>query len=236
MMRDTRNLALLILQAPIIGLFLLLVSKSDSLTRVNDPTSDAKKVLLLLAISAIWLGTINSSREIVKELPIYRRERVSSKILVLSGLCIVQAALLLATVALRVDLPADGPLSAGPIEMFVSLSLAAVAAMAMGLLLSAATTTQERAVGLVPLKPRDLVALRIEVDGSSLRRHRASARAGIPLRRPVPVKPVVPTRGHDSGVFSGDAVASRAPRIAARVSACQGRVRRRPLPAVAEVA
>jgi ABC-type multidrug transport system ATPase subunit len=159
MLRDTRNLAILLLQAPIIALFLVLVSRKDILTRLDNPTS-ASKLLLLLAVSAIWLGTINSAREIVKELSIYRRERMAgvgvwpyvlSKATVLTVLSAVQAWLLMYVVSLRVRIPEEGPMLPGAIEIYVSLFLTSLAALGLGLFISGLASTQERAISLIPL-------------------------------------------------------------------------------------
>jgi len=159
MARDLRNLALLLLQAPVLAFILGLVSSRHALT-ASASAGEANKVLLLLATSAVWLGTINSAREVVKELPIYVRERlmgigpvpyVLSKVAVLSILCLVQSWLLLVVLALRVDLPSDGVLLPGPLEMYLSIALTSLTAMAMGLLVSAASSSQERATSVVPL-------------------------------------------------------------------------------------
>jgi len=158
-LRDIRNLALLLLQAPILAFLLALVSTPDALTDSTNP-ADARKLLLLLAISATWLGTINASREIVKELPIYIRERmmgigpvpyVLSKMAVLSLVCFVQSWLLLTVVGLRVELPEQGVMLPGRAEMCLSLVLTSLAALSMGLLISATSSAQERAMSVVPL-------------------------------------------------------------------------------------
>jgi ABC-type multidrug transport system ATPase subunit/pSer/pThr/pTyr-binding forkhead associated (FHA) protein len=159
MLRDVRNLAILLLQAPIIGLFLALVSREDTLIRADDPTS-ASKLLLLLSISAIWLGTINSAREIVKELSVFRRERMAgvkvwpyvlSKAAVLTVVSAFQVWLLLYVVGLRVSIPGQGPVASGGMEIYLSLFLTSVAALGLGLFISTLASTQERAISLVPL-------------------------------------------------------------------------------------
>src|SRR5207237_5957528 len=64
---------------------------------------DAQKYLFIMAFAAVMFGCINGAREIVKEAPIYRRERtvnlgiapyMFSKIVVLGVLCLVQSAVL----------------------------------------------------------------------------------------------------------------------------------------------
>jgi len=159
MLRDVRNLAILLLQAPIIALFLALVSRNDALVQVRNPAS-ASKLLMLLAISAIWMGTINSAREIVKELSVYRREQMAglqvwpyvlSKGAVLSALSAIQAWLLLYIVSLKVSIPEEGPLLSGAVEIYLSLLLSCLAALGLGLMVSGLASTQERAISLIPL-------------------------------------------------------------------------------------
>src|SRR5712691_610990 len=64
---------------------------------------DAQKYLFIMAFAATIFGLINGAREIVKEAPIYRRERtvnlgiapyMFSKIVILGVLCLVQSAIL----------------------------------------------------------------------------------------------------------------------------------------------
>jgi ABC-type multidrug transport system ATPase subunit len=159
LVRDTRNLGLLLIQAPFIGFLLAIVAEPNAFT---DPTrvNDARTVILLLATAAAWLGTINASREIVKEVPVYLRERMAgvspvdyvlSKVAVLSVLCVIQSWLLLLVVTWRVSPPPDGVLLGGYGEMLVSVSLTALAGLGLGLLLSSVSPSQERAISLVPL-------------------------------------------------------------------------------------
>src|SRR5205823_2271290 len=71
--------------------------------------SDAQKYLFLMAFAAVMFGIVNGVREIVKEAPVYRRERtvnlgiipyMFSKVVVLGALCLVQSAILVAVVNL----------------------------------------------------------------------------------------------------------------------------------------
>ncbi|MFN8477453.1 MAG: FHA domain-containing protein [Kouleothrix sp.] len=158
--QDRRNLGILLLQAPIIGLLLMLVSRADALVGENTFASEAKKVLFMLATVAVWFGIINAAREITKESPIFRRERLAnlrigpyvlSKIAILLLLVIVQSALLLGLVALKVQLPAMGVLLPGWLELYVTTLLTALAGLAMGLAISASASTPDRAISIVPL-------------------------------------------------------------------------------------
>nr|WP_255603488.1 FHA domain-containing protein [Oscillochloris sp. ZM17-4] len=164
-LQDRRNLLILLLQAPIIALLLLLVARRDALTGAQAidliQRGEAKKVLFMLATVSVWFGIINAAREITKELPIFQRERLVnlrigpyllSKVAVLSALIIVQTAVMLGMVALNVQFPADtGVIMPALAETFVTLLLTAFTGMALGLVISAASDSGDRAISIVPL-------------------------------------------------------------------------------------
>ncbi len=58
--QDRRNLLILLLQAPIIGLLLMLVAKADAIVGQGAVASEAKKVLFMLATVGVWFGIINA--------------------------------------------------------------------------------------------------------------------------------------------------------------------------------
>jgi ABC-type multidrug transport system ATPase subunit len=97
----------LALQAPIFGLLISLLYTKNIL-KPSD-SLNASVLIWLIVLGATWLGTSNAIREIVKELPIYRRERaiglsagayVTSKVAVLGVITALQAAVLV-PIALR---------------------------------------------------------------------------------------------------------------------------------------
>ena len=165
MLRDRRNLLFLLLQAPLIALLLFLVMKPGLFNQGLDvevsDLAEMQKVLFVLACIAAWFGLINAVREIVKELPIYRRERfvnlgvaayVTSKLVVLLALSIVQAGLLVAIVHLRGQFPATGAAGLpGVLEIFAAVLLVTFASACLGLLLSAAVGREDRVMSLMPL-------------------------------------------------------------------------------------
>jgi ABC-type multidrug transport system ATPase subunit len=164
-LQDRRNLLILLLQAPIIALLLLLVARPDALTGAQAADvlqrGEAKKVLFMLATVSVWFGIINAAREIVKEQPIYERERLvnlkiapylASKVGVLGVLILVQTLILLGMLALRVGFPPDtGVLLPPLLETFITLLLTSGAGMALGLAISAASSSADRAISIVPL-------------------------------------------------------------------------------------
>jgi len=154
---DRRNLALLLLQAPVIGVLLTLVSKPESFV---ESRIEAKKLVFMLAATGVWFGVINSAREICKEAAVLRRERLAglragpyliSKLAVLFVLVMVQSALLLAVIKLRCASPADGIVLPPMVELFATISLAGLAGIALGLCISAVASTPDKATSLIPI-------------------------------------------------------------------------------------
>jgi len=154
---DRRNLALLLLQAPVIGLLLVLVSKREGLVASRI---EAKKIIFMLATTGVWFGVINSAREICKELSVLRRERLAglrvgpylgSKVVVLAALVLVQSGLLFGVVALGTEMPAAGVVLPAPVELYVTIVLSGLAGIALGLLVSAVATTPDKATSLIPI-------------------------------------------------------------------------------------
>lgn len=172
MLRDRRNLVILLAQAPVLALFLTLVAKTTDFQPPSPAAIAQAEALgvpgaklaaalpIMLAVTATWFGVFNAAREIVKELPILLRERLAglrllpylaSKLLVLAVLCLLQTSVLLVIVWLKVDLPSSGALMPAPLEIWISMNLAALAALGLGLVISASVTSADRAQSLVPI-------------------------------------------------------------------------------------
>ena len=165
---DKVNLAILLLQAPIIGLILMglieYVLPKDIFTTstILDRTGggvNAEKTLFIMAFAAIMFGCINSAREIVKEDAIYRRERavnlgiapyLFSKIIVLGVLCLLQSAILLVMVNLVSPLT-GGILLPAFVEIYITMALTSLNGLMIGLALSALAPNNDRAMSFVPL-------------------------------------------------------------------------------------
>ena len=159
---DPRNTLFLLAQAPIIALLLALVFRADIFGdgSPSSPGFSPKKCGLLLfcmVISALLFGIVNAAREITKESAIYRRERLVnlragpyllSKAAVLSGLCLLQTLLLVGIVRLRIDFHLTG---GAFVAFFVTTLLATLCGMFLGLAVSAASTTNDQAMSLVPV-------------------------------------------------------------------------------------
>jgi ABC-type multidrug transport system ATPase subunit/pSer/pThr/pTyr-binding forkhead associated (FHA) protein len=165
LLSDRRNFALLLLQAPLLGLIMLLALPPGQLEPPPDGevrlAAKGGLVLLILVMGATWLGASNAVREIVKELPIFRRERavglstsayVASKAVVLAALTTFQAAVLVALATARQGGPIDALAVGWPVgELAVALALTGIAGMALGLLVSALTSRTDRAMTVLPI-------------------------------------------------------------------------------------
>ena len=147
LVQDRKNLSLLLLQAPFIALLAALVFGKES-------EAKTLQIAFIMSVSAIWFGCINASREIVKELPIYLRERavnmrifpyLASKAMILGGLCATQCLALHAIVASVTGLGGN------PLQQLGVLFLTSLSSMMLGLLISACVDTSDKAISLVPV-------------------------------------------------------------------------------------
>jgi energy-coupling factor transporter ATP-binding protein EcfA2 len=146
---DKRNLLIQIFQAPLIGILL-------SIIFYNGLTVG---LLFMLTISSIWFGIANSSKEIVDEESIFKRERqfnlriapyILSKLSILSIIGSIQILFLLFSINLIFyynNLPNIDDLQ----FPFISLLLVNFASILMGFLLSALVSTSEKAMVIQPL-------------------------------------------------------------------------------------
>lgn len=149
---DRKNLLILLLQAPLIAVLIGLVFKLDGVD--VEKAHLESTIAFILVLSAIWFGTLNSAREVVKELPIYLRERsvnlglapyLASKLLPLALLCLLQCVMLLGIVHAML------PLTLGVLGSLSALFLAAFSATCMGLAVSAFVDTNDKAVAMAPI-------------------------------------------------------------------------------------
>jgi ABC-type multidrug transport system ATPase subunit/pSer/pThr/pTyr-binding forkhead associated (FHA) protein len=146
------NLLILFGQAPIIGLLTYFVVGR------NDPRDFT---YFILALVSIWFGTSVAARELIKEQPVFKRERmvnlglfpyVASKLFVLSFIVGLQTTLLFSTLKILhfaglLSLP--GYLFGLP--QLLVMALTGMVGIALGLLISALVKTSEVATSLVPL-------------------------------------------------------------------------------------
>jgi ABC transport system ATP-binding/permease protein len=159
---DRPNLLVLLLQAPVVAIVLMLLIqfliKPTVFTARLLPIT-AEQVLFIMSFVAVLLGCNNSAREIVKEIQIYRRERMVnlgimpymfSKILVLGVLCLLQCVILVISVNFISPFP-KAILLPPPLEIYISLSLTSLVGLMMGLMISSLATSSDQANSIIPL-------------------------------------------------------------------------------------
>ncbi|WP_017716996.1 FHA domain-containing protein [Kamptonema formosum] len=148
LMRDRSSLILMLAIAPVLGLLDFVTWKRDLFDAGQGDPRQAITMLFTAALIAVMVGSLATMREIVKEQEIYRRERtiglqllpyILSKVWVSVVLAMYQAAVFLLFKVLAVDIPGGTEVLAG---MYVTLFLATIAGMVMGLLVSAISPNQ----------------------------------------------------------------------------------------------
>ncbi|HEX9064781.1 MAG TPA: FHA domain-containing protein [Streptosporangiaceae bacterium] len=171
---DRGFMALLIGVAVALGALVHVVAPSSFTT---IPNGGAQTSLLILTLCACFAGALNSIREIVKERPIYARERgtglsagayLASKVIVLGVISAFQAVLLVGIGLVGKTFGPKGSVLPIPIlEIAIAIALIAVVSMIIGLFTSSAVSTTERAMPLVFL----LVMVQVITTGSFIQVH-----------------------------------------------------------------
>jgi hypothetical protein len=115
---------------------------------------DLPRIYFLEVVAALWFGCSAAAQQIVKELPIYRRERmvnlridcyVFSKFIPLAGISLVQCAvMLIVTWVIR-------GVEGNVLALLIALWLTALNGIAIGLLISAFSSNSDKALAVVPL-------------------------------------------------------------------------------------
>lgn len=220
-LKDRRNTALLVAQAPVIA-FILAMIAGDT---VND-----SKTLFIAAIIAIWFGANNAAREIVADWPMYSRERmvhltipsyVFSKFAVLAAIGTIQCTLLVATLTVLDRLRLEDVPSLLP-----TLLLTTASGIGLGLLFSAVVNTTEKAMSVLPLllipqlllsgflKPVDDVYYNARTGAPATAaqydRDRTASTGQEPANAPtVPPDPIVKVSGLGNGSYAAGAMIAR---------------------------
>ncbi len=152
LLKDKLNLFILFIQAPVIAMLTFFVL-GDNLPR--------DLAYFVLALVAVWFGTSVAAREIIRERPVYGRERMvnlglipylGSKLFILGTIVSVQCLMLFVPLKffdITGLMPMPGDLAGIP-QLWTMLVTGAVG-IALGLLISAVVKTSEMATSLVPL-------------------------------------------------------------------------------------
>jgi hypothetical protein len=170
--RDKVNLLILLAQAPLLALVLLVLVYNapdvfaafpdkytpQDISEATKMATRGKIVVFLLTLFSLMCGTISAVREIIKELPIYKRERtvnlgvfpyVLSKFAVLALVSAFQTGVFVAIVFSKLKPP--GGVEDFHVLVFLTLFLVNLAGVAMGLAVSAWVTNQNVAIAMLPL-------------------------------------------------------------------------------------
>ena len=187
---------------------------------IYQVASSTQRILFMMALAATLLGLFGAAYEIVKEAPIYHRERMVnlrippyllSKVIILLGFGLLQCLLLLLVMSLRVDFPGDGVFLPAVVEMYITLALATLASIALGLLISAVVRSSATVIYIIlvvlfvqiifagaifeiptaarPMSYRTTTRWTLEALGSSVDMERLNARGGgcLEPEEPLPV-------------------------------------------------
>ena len=164
LIRDAISLGLSLVTAPL-GILGMRLALSEQVPFVsgekNDPTFAALslKVLFVFTCAALWLGFANSLQEIVKEAPIYQRERLvnlrigsylASKALILGSLGILQSLLMTVTILFCFQSPENqglGWIFGAEITIFLTL----FSTMSLGILVSSLVKNITQANSSLPI-------------------------------------------------------------------------------------
>ncbi|MDF1660554.1 MAG: ABC transporter permease [Planctomycetota bacterium] len=144
---DTGATLILLLQAPIIGGVISVAWKNG--------VQDQRILNFILSLVAVWFGCVNASREVVKERPIFLREKrlgvpvssyLLSKFMVLALIAFIQCLVL--TLLVYSNVPGY---KLSRITLMVYLYLGSLAGTSLGLLVSCCVKSQNTAVGIIPI-------------------------------------------------------------------------------------
>jgi hypothetical protein len=162
LLRDRRNLLILLGQVPVLGLLIAALFNPRVFSHPGDPreaaklSRDAAQLLFLMVITTSWLGAIDAAREVIKERSVFARERaigvslgayLSAKAVVLCALAAAQTVALSAIVFTIVPLHETGRAYIGVVLV---LTLTSCVALGVGLLISSVVGSEDQASSLVP--------------------------------------------------------------------------------------
>jgi len=160
--RDVVNLSLALLTAPT-GIILLRLAVRDKDPLIGTPEATlaplALRVLFVFTCAAIWVGLATSLQEIVKESAIYLRERlvnlglfayVGSKMLILSGLAVLQTILMVGVILIAFKHP-EPSLISWTLGVSITTFLTLLSCVTLGLVVSAIVKNGSQANSALPL-------------------------------------------------------------------------------------
>ena len=155
---DRNYVGVLALLPIILGGLIRAIPDPGGLTGTSN--GNAIQVLLILVMGACLIGVANAVRELVKERPIYNRERaaglspgayLASKLAVLGLISAVQAVVLVLIGLAGRPLPSHGAFLTGAplVELMLGIAVLAIASMTAGLLISAVVNSSDKTMPLL---------------------------------------------------------------------------------------
>jgi ABC transport system ATP-binding/permease protein len=146
----------------ILGALVRLLAPAQGLAGAPGTNAGAQTMLMVLMIMACLAGVVNAVREIVKERSIYIRERaaglsagayLSSKVLVLGLIAVLQAVVMTAIGVLGHALPPTGSfLTHAPLaELILAVAFLEFASTCLGLLVSTLVSSSDKAMQAIVL-------------------------------------------------------------------------------------
>jgi len=158
LMRDVKHLRSALIQVPILGVLTALLFDARAFSRTGELfTAKSAQLLFLMVTIAMWLGSINAAREIVKERSIVARELaigvqvrayLASKLLVLLTFAAAQTAAFATIVLLLRPLHHE---SGAGLQLMAVLLVSSSLAVLLGLVVSAYAASEDQATGVIPL-------------------------------------------------------------------------------------
>jgi ABC-type multidrug transport system permease subunit len=152
--RDRTAIGFSLLQGVAVALLTALVAAKPMVWNLRGAAP-----VFVFGCSAVWFGMLNSVRELVKERTIWRREQLvggntaaylTSKLGVLGALGAFQTVTSLAVLAMTIGLPGSGGIIPSFVTIGITLFLANLTGMAIGLLVSSLASSTDRAMSIVP--------------------------------------------------------------------------------------
>jgi ABC-type multidrug transport system ATPase subunit/predicted component of type VI protein secretion system len=144
----------------IMGAVARVIPAGDLTSNIRGSQGGAANLLMILCIGGCLTGAANAVRELVKERPIYQRERavglsrsayLTSKLLVLGVITIGQGIALTLVAMAGVSMRDKGVITAPLPELIVAVAVLSFCAMTMGLFISAVVKTSEMTMPLLVL-------------------------------------------------------------------------------------
>ena len=146
----------------ILGALVRVLAPAEGLAGAPGTNAGAQTMLMVLMIMACLAGVVNSVREVVKERPIFIRERaaglsagayLASKVLVLGVIAVLQAVVMTAIGVLGHTLPPSGSfLTGAPLaELVLAVAFLEFASTCLGLLVSTMVSSSDKAMQAIVL-------------------------------------------------------------------------------------